>query len=106
MGTTESTLDLHPFEATVESDADVLGVLYTGSLGRGTADRYSDLDIECWVTDRAYADAPAVIHQLMSYLGTAHFIYDRWKGVSMTAVHLGTVGCARPSCQSPFICTP
>jgi hypothetical protein len=84
MGATGNAFDLSPFEAAVQHDADVLGVLYTGSLGHGTADRYSDLDIECWVTHRAYEDSVAVIGRLMGSLGTVHFIYDRWKGVSMT----------------------
>lgn len=84
MGATGNNFDLRTFEATVQHDADVLGVLYTGSLGRGTADRYSDLDIECWVTERAYEDSVAVIGRLMASLGTVHFVYDRRKGVSMT----------------------
>jgi len=84
MGATGNNFDLRTLEAAVQRDADVLGVLYTGSLGRGTADRYSDLDIECWVRERAYEDSVAVIGRLMASLGTVHFMYDRWKGVSMT----------------------
>lgn len=82
--TTGNAFDLSAFEAAVQRDADVLGVLYTGSLGRGTADRYSDLDIECWVTDRAYKDSVAFIARLMGLLGTVHFIHDKWEGVSMS----------------------
>jgi hypothetical protein len=77
MGATGSNFDLSRFEAAIQVDPDVLGVLYTGSLGRGTADRYSDLDIECWVAAQAYAAAATVVPRLMGHLGTVHFAYDR-----------------------------
>jgi hypothetical protein len=57
------------FEAAVLADASVLGVLYTGSLGRGTADRFSDLDLEVWLTDDAFADLPAKTEELLATLG-------------------------------------
>lgn len=85
MGATGSDFDLSAFEAAIQHDPDVLGALYTGSLGRGAADRYSDLDIECWVTTQAYAVAATVIPRLMGYLGAVHFVYDRAEdGSSMT----------------------
>jgi hypothetical protein len=77
MVATGNAFALGAFETAVQRDAEVLGVLYTGSLGRGTADRYSDLDIELWVTDQAFADAPNVLRRLMGYLGTVHFMYER-----------------------------
>ena len=40
---------LDPFEQAVRADPDIVGVLYTASLGRGPTDRYSDLDIEVWL---------------------------------------------------------
>ncbi len=40
------SFQLQDFEAAVLADGDVLGMLYSGSLGRGTADSYSDLDID------------------------------------------------------------
>ena len=48
---------LAAFEATVQAHPEVLGALYTGSLGRGTFDRFSDLDIDLWVPD-AWLDVP------------------------------------------------
>jgi hypothetical protein len=77
MVATGNAFALGAFETAVQRDAEVLGVLYTGSLGRGTADRYSDLDIELWVTDRAFADAPNVLRRLMGHLGTVQFMYER-----------------------------
>ena len=77
MVVTGNAFALGAFETAVQRDAEVLGVLYTGSLGRGTADRYSDLDIELWVTDQAFADAPNVLRRLMGYLGTVQFMYER-----------------------------
>jgi hypothetical protein len=61
---------LEPFEAAVLADPSVLGVLYTGSLGRGTADRYSDLDLEVWLADDAYADLPTRTRDLLALLGS------------------------------------
>jgi hypothetical protein len=60
---------LEPFEAAILADPTVLGVAYTGSLGRGTAGRYSDLDLEVWLTDEAVADAPAKTQKLLAMLG-------------------------------------
>jgi hypothetical protein len=55
-------------------------MLYTGSLGRGSADRFSDLDIELWVTDAAYAQAASTLHEILNYLGKVHFSYARGNG--------------------------
>jgi len=60
---------LDRFEAAVLPDPSVLGVLYTGSLGRGTADRFSDLDLEVWLADDAFADLPAKTGDLLAVLG-------------------------------------
>ena len=61
---------LEQFEVAILSDPSVLGVLYTGSLGRGTADRFSDLDLEVWLADDAFADLPAKTRDLHAVLGT------------------------------------
>ena len=58
----------------------MLGMLYTGSLGRGTADRFSDLDIEVWVTDAAYAEAEMTAQEILGYLGAIQFLYSRATG--------------------------
>lgn len=89
MGATGSDFDLSAFEAAIQHDPDVLGVLYTGSLGRGTADRYSDLDIACWVTAQAYASAGTVIPRLLGSLGTVHYVYDRQEDASFMTGFVG-----------------
>jgi hypothetical protein len=73
-------MSLEPFEAAIQDDARVLGVLYTGSLGRGSADRFSDLDIDLWVTDAAFAQMASTLHEILSFLGTVRFSYPRGKG--------------------------
>jgi hypothetical protein len=60
---------LERFERAVLVDPDVLGVLFTGSLGRGTTDRSSDLDIYVWLTDEAYSHVSAKSRELLSHLG-------------------------------------
>src|SRR4051794_11359679 len=65
------------FEAIALQHPEVLGVLYTGSLGRGSFDRFSDFDIEVWVPDAWLDDGPARIRELMGWLGPVHFAYDR-----------------------------
>jgi len=85
-----STGDLFPlwaFEGAMRDDPEVRGVLYTGSLGNGTADRFSDLDIELWVTDTAYARAQAKLCETLERLGEVHFLYYRG-----TATATGFVG--------------
>src|SRR5215213_7545176 len=67
---------LDRFEAAVLADPTVLGVLYTGSLGRGTADRFSDLDLEVWLTDDAYADLPARTGKLLAVLGPVEWAME------------------------------
>ena len=74
------------FEAAVLSDPSVLGVLYTGSLGRGTADRFSDLDLEVWLADDAFADLPAKTRALHDVLGTIELFEVRNPGFSQSNV--------------------
>jgi hypothetical protein len=73
-------MPLEPFEAAMQDDARVLGGLYTGSLGRGSTDRCSDLDIDLWVTDAAFAQMDSTLREILSYLGTVHFSYPRGDG--------------------------
>ena len=47
------------FEAAVLVDPVVLGVFSTGSLGRGTADRFADLDLEVRLAGDAVGGVPA-----------------------------------------------
>jgi hypothetical protein len=74
------------FEAAVLSDPSVLGVLYTGSLGRGTADRFSDLDLEVWLADEAFADLPAKTRALHDVLGAIELFEVRNPGFSQSNV--------------------
>jgi hypothetical protein len=75
-------MHLQPFEAAIQADQRVLGMLYTGSLGRGTSDRFSDLDIEVWVTDAAYAEVGTIVREILSSLGAMQFLYSREAGDS------------------------
>jgi hypothetical protein len=68
---------LQPFEAAARAAPEVLGVLYTGSLGRGTCDRFSDLDIVVWTTDDAVEQGQARVREVMGWLGEVQFIYGR-----------------------------
>ena len=77
---------LERFEAAILSDPSVLGVLYTGSLGRGTADRFSDLDLEVWLADDAFADLPAKTRDLHAVLGTIEFYEVRHPGFTQSNV--------------------
>jgi hypothetical protein len=74
------------FEAAVLSDPSVLGVLYTGSLGRGTADRFSDLDLEVWLADDSFADLPAKTLELHAVLGPIELFDVRNAGFSQSNV--------------------
>jgi len=73
-------MDLEQFEAAIKRDHEVLGMLYTGSLGRGTADRFSDLDIELWITDAAFLEGERKKSEVLHSLGTVHFSYARESG--------------------------
>ncbi len=75
---------LHAFEVAMRDDPDVRGVLYTGSLGSGTADRFSDLDIELWVTDAAYARARVKLREVLGLLGDVRFSYYFRNSATMT----------------------
>jgi hypothetical protein len=75
---------LAAFEQRILADPDVLGMLYTGSLGRREPDCYSDLDIELWLRDEALAQPGRIAHYL-GWLGQVQF-------VSVTP-HAGGVAC-------------
>ncbi len=77
---------LERFEAAILSDPSVLGVLYTGSLGRGTADRFSDLDLEVWLADEAFTDLPARTRDLHAVLGSIELFEVRAPGFTQSNV--------------------
>jgi hypothetical protein len=78
--------ELRAFEAVVGSDPEVLGVLYTGSLGRGDFDRFSDLDIGVWVPEEA-SRGPERRRRLLEALGEVRFAYSR--GDTFTTAFVG-----------------
>jgi hypothetical protein len=103
-----SPLPLSQFEAALQADPRVLGVIYTGSLGRGTADRFSDLDLELWVTDPAYDDVETTVRELLSPLGAIQWLMLTAAGESMfTTAFLGPnwqpvdLMVHRPAVESP-----
>lgn len=61
------------FEQQILADPDVLGMMYNGSLGRGEADCYSDLDISLWLRDEALA-RPDNIEHYLNLLGQIQFV--------------------------------
>src|SRR5258706_14613312 len=86
-----SPLPLRQFEAAIQADQRVLGMLYTGSLGRGTAGRFSDLDIEMWLTDAAYAEVETTVREILGTLRAIQFLYFRYAGdSSFYTAFLGT----------------
>jgi hypothetical protein len=77
---------LRRFETAVLVDPAVLGVLYTGSLGRGTADRFSDLDIDVWLAEDAFAEVAAKTRELLSTLGTIQWSQSLGPGFARALV--------------------
>ena len=66
---------LAEFERRALADPDVLGVLYTGSLGRGGGDRCSDIDITLWLRDEALArPGQQVLEHYLGWLGQIHLL--------------------------------
>jgi hypothetical protein len=74
---TGCNFSLAAFETTVQTDSEILGLLYTGSLGSGATDPYSDLDIDVWVTAEAFTRVDAKLREVVAVLGTIQFIYSR-----------------------------
>jgi hypothetical protein len=70
-----SPIPLDDFERAIQADPEVLGMFYYGSLGRGAAGRYSDLDIFVSFSDDVVMPAHDKVRQLLSLLGEIHW-YD------------------------------
>jgi hypothetical protein len=68
------------FEAAVRARPEVRGVLYTGSLGRGTCDRFSDLDLHLWLAEAAFDPGLPRLREVMEWLGPVPFLYLRGAG--------------------------
>jgi len=104
-----SPLPLRQFETAIQADQRVLGMLYTGSLGRGTAGRFSDLDMEMWLTDAAYAEVETTVREILGTLGAIQFLYFRYAGdSSFYTAFLGTdwlpvdLAVHRPTVERPL----
>jgi hypothetical protein len=59
---------LEEFEQHIEADPDVLGMILTGSLGRGVGDRCSDIDLMLWLRDEALSK-PGLLEHYLGLLG-------------------------------------
>jgi hypothetical protein len=66
--------ELAAFEVAAQVDPSVLGVLYGGSLGRGTFDRFSDLDIKVWLSEAASV-GPEQLRRMLGRLGEIQFVH-------------------------------
>ncbi len=69
-----SPLPLGVFERAVQSDPEVLGMFYFGSLGRGAATRHSDLDIFVVVPDGIAEPYQEKLVQLLQLFGEIHWL--------------------------------
>lgn len=73
-----SPIPLDDFERVIQTEPDVLGMFYFGSLGRGAATKGSDLDIYIWFS----ADDPArnddKLLQLLGIFGETHWLKLEW----------------------------
>jgi predicted nucleotidyltransferase len=69
-----SPLPLDDFERAIQSDPDVLGVFYFGSLGRGTATRQSDLDIFVVFPDHIAEPQQEKLVPLLQLFGEIHWL--------------------------------
>lgn len=69
--TMPSHVPLAAFEQHIQADPDVLGMVYTGLLGRGDGDRCSDLDSSRWVRNAAFSQ-PGPLDHYLGWLGEVH----------------------------------
>ncbi len=69
-----SPIPLDDFERAIQADPEVLGMFYFGSLGRGAATRFSDLDIFVWFSDDVAMPAGDKLLQLLGLLGMIHWL--------------------------------
>ncbi len=69
-----SPVSLDAFERAIQADPAVLGVFYFGSLGRGAAGRFSDLDIFVWLAEDLAIPTRDKLLQLLDLLGENHWL--------------------------------
>jgi len=73
------------FEAAIAADPEVLAAFYNGSQGRGTMDRYSDLDLEVWVADSVLAAGGRKLEALLASLGEVKLRFPLRPTLAVTA---------------------
>ena len=71
-------IPLDDFERVIQTDPEVLGMFYFGSLGRGTATKSSDLDIYLWFSSDVPAPLDAKLRRLLGILGETHWLEIEW----------------------------
>ncbi len=69
-----SPIPLDDFERVIQTDPEVLGMFYFGSLGRGAATRFSDLDIFVWFRDELALPRDDKLVQLYGLFGQIHWL--------------------------------
>jgi len=69
-----SPIGLDDFERAIQIDPEVLGMCYFGSLGRGTATRFSDLDILVMIPDDLAQRVADKLLQLLGLYGETHWL--------------------------------
>ena len=76
-----SPLPLDEFERAIQADPEVLGMFYFGSLGRGAATRFSDLDIFVGLADDETISPHDKLLELLGLFGQIHWLeIEGWKG--------------------------
>lgn len=70
-----SDLNLSSFEESIQKNEDIRGVMYTGSVGKGLDDKFSDLDIELVVNKRFLSNSKKNIKILLTTLGKIKLLY-------------------------------
>lgn len=68
-------LNLSDFEDSIQKNKDILGVMYTGSVGKSFGDKFSDLDIELVVNKKFLFDSKKNIRILLKKIGEIKLLY-------------------------------
>ena len=69
-----SPIPLDDFERAIQADPEVLGMFYFGSLGRGAATRFSDLDVFVWFADDVTLPRDDKLVHLYGLFGQIHWL--------------------------------
>ena len=97
-----SPLPLDDFERAIQADPEVLGMFYFGSLGRGTATHFSDLDVFVWLRDDLTMSTSDKLVHLLKVFGDIHWLeIDQGTGYvgrhwTQIDIEVATLGDLRP----------